>query len=129
MRNLKLGLAVVLIIISAAYLFGMNKQNNREGLSNPQHTQFVSKGVKNDIESLKDSLHIAKYQSNYQEIVQDLMEWCDLEILKVIASNKLNLQDGVDTANTELITSLNQWSNFRNTLQNVQSNVLTNVSS
>ena len=107
----------------------MNRYSLQEGLANPKHTQFVSKGIKNDIESLKDSLHIAKYQSNYQEIIQDLMQWCDLEILKVLASNKLNLQDGVDTANTELIASLNEWSNFRNTLQNVNMNVLTNVSS
>ena len=98
-----------------------------EPLSNPAHSEFVSKGITNDITSLEDALHISKYQSNYQSILKDLMRWCDLEILSVMVSNKLNIQDGVNTANTELITSLNQFSQFRNTLQGVYDNILTNI--
>lgn len=98
-----------------------------EGLSNPSHTEFVSKGLKNDIVSLEDSLHLSKYQKNYQEIIKDMMSWCDLEILTVLVSNKINIEDGVNAANTELITSLNQYAQFRDTLQGVYDNVLTNV--
>ena len=116
------------IITFFIYALGL-LDNMREGLANPEHTKFVSKGIENDIESLKDSLHIEKYSSNYQAIIKDLMQWCDLEILKVIATNKININDGVNTENTELIGSLNQWSNLKNTLQSVNDNVLTNSSS
>lgn len=98
-----------------------------EPLSNPAHSEFVSKGITNDITSLEDALHISKYQNNYQSILKDLMRWCDLEILSVMVSNKLNIQDGVDKVNTEVITSLNQFSQFRNTLQSVYDNILTNI--
>lgn len=120
-------LVAFLILIGTLYFITCNPVI--EGLANPAHTEFVSKGLKNDITSLQDSLHISKYQSNYQAILKDMMQWCDLEVLRVLVSNKLNIQDGVDTANTELISSLNQYSQFKNTLQSVYDNILTNVQS
>ncbi len=120
-------LVAILVLIGTLYFITRNPIV--EGLANPAHTEFVSKGLKNDITSLEDSLHIAKYQGNYQGIVKDMMQWCDLEILKVLVSNKIDIQNGVDNANTDLITSLNQYSQFKNTLQSVYDNVLTNVKS
>lgn len=126
--NIKPMYVVVALLTLVLVLYLYNRHSNIvEGLANPSHTEFVSKGLKNDIVSLEDSLHISKYQKNYQEIIKDMMSWCDLEILKVLVSNKINIEDGVDTANTELITSLNQYAQFRDTLQSVYDNVLTNV--
>ena len=126
--NIKPMYVVVALLSLVLVLYLYNRHSTIvEGLANPSHTEFVSKGLKNDIVSLEDSLHISKYQKNYQEIVKDMMSWCDLEILKVLVSNKINIEDGVDTANTELITSLNQYAQFRDTLQSVYDNVLTNV--
>lgn len=128
--NLKPLSVVIVLAILCFFLYCFSrKQNIIEGLSNPAHTEFVSKGLSNDITSLQDALHISKYQSNYQSILKDLMQWCDLEILSVLVSNKLNIQDGVSSTNTDLISSLNQFSQFRNTLQGVYDNVLTNVQS
>ena len=118
-------LVALLVLIGTLYFITRNPIV--EGLANPSHTEFVAKGIKNDITSLQDSFLLEKYQSNYREIVNDLMKWCDLQILQVLVANKINIQDGVDTANTELITSLNQYSQFKNTLQSVYDNVLTNV--
>ena len=120
---------VVALLFLIGILYFLTRSKVVEGLANPSHTEFVSKGLKNDITSLEDSLHITKYQSNYQEILKDMMKWCDLEVLKVLTSNKINIEDGVNAANTDLITSLNQYSQFKNTLQSVYDNVLTNVQS
>jgi hypothetical protein len=118
----------VLTLILVLFLF-KHKSPLIEGLNNPAHTEFVAKGLKNDIVSLQDSLHISKYQDNYHEIVKDMAEWCDLAILKTIVSNKINISDGVNTENTKLITSLNQYSQFRETLSNISDTVLTNIPS
>ena len=63
----------------------------------------------------------------YKQIINDLMKWCDLQILQVLVANKINIEEGVHTTNTELITSLNQYSQFKNTLQGVYDGVLTNL--
>ena len=118
--------ASVILIITLHFL---TRFDTIEGLSNPAHTEFVSKGLKTDITTLEDSLLISKYNTNYKEILNDMMDWCDLEILKVLVSNKINIVEGVSTANTELIASLNQYSNFKTTLQGVYDNVLLKVSS
>jgi hypothetical protein len=120
---------VALVLLCGGLYMMKNKRSIIEGLANPAHTEFVSKGLSNDITSLQDALHISKYQSNYQSIVKDMMQWCDLSILKVLVSNKIGIEDGVDTANTELITSLNQYAQFKNTLQGVNDTLLTNVQS
>ena len=126
--NLRPLYVVVALVLLCGGLYMMkNKRSIIEGLANPAHTEFVSKGLSNDITSLQDALHISKYQSNYQSIVKDMMQWCDLYILKVLVSNKINIEDGVDTANTELITSLNQYAQFKNTLQGVNDTLLTNI--
>ena len=128
--NLRPLYVVVALVLLCGGLYMMkNKRSIIEGLANPAHTEFVSKGLSNDITSLQDALHISKYQSNYQSIVKDMMQWCDLSILKVLVSNKINIEDGVDTANTELITSLNQYAQFKNTLQGVNDSLLTNIQS
>ena len=127
MKKILIGLTVTMTMI---FLIGYVKKlmKTREGLENPAHTEFISKGIKNDVESLKDSLHLAKYQSNYKEILQDLAQWCDLEIMKTIATNKINLDDGMTTQNTELLTSMNQWAQFRDTLRSLHTNLLSGVS-
>ena len=120
---------VVALLVLIGTLYFVTRNPIVEGLANPSHTEFVAKGIKYDITSMQDSLLLSKYQSNYQGIVKDMMQWCDLEILQVLVSNKINIEDGVNAANTDLITSLNQYSQFKNTLQGVYDNVLTNVQS
>jgi hypothetical protein len=121
-------LIAVSIVMLLVLLVNLKQSNIVEGLSNPSHTEFISKGLKNDLASLQDSLHISKYQSNYQEIVKDMMEWCDLEILKTLVTNKINIQDGVNTENSQLISSLNQYAEFKNTLQGVYDSILSSSS-
>ena len=118
-------LVALLVLIGTLYFITRNPIV--EGLANPSHSEFVVKSIKNDVTQLDDSFLFSKYENNYKELVNDLMKWCDLQILQVLLANKINIQDGVDTANTELITSLNQYSQFKNTLQSVYDNVLTNV--
>ena len=119
-------LAAILILWLLANVY--SRHNSLiEGMENPSVTDFVVKGISNDITKLEDQLHLEKYHSNYQTILRDLMKWCDLEVLKTLSSpGKINIEDGVTNANTELITSLNQYSQFKNTLQGVYDNLLAN---
>jgi len=128
--NMKPMSVVVALLILILVLHLYNRWCNIvEGLANPADTEFIAKGIKNDIVSLQDALHIDKYQGNYQEIVKDMIQWCDLSLLKSVVSNKVNIEKGVSADNTELIRSLNQYSLFKETLQNVYNNILTTVPS
>ena len=126
MKRVLIGLVICgFVIFMATHV----KSKMREGLENPSMTNFVVKGINNDIESLKDSLHLVKYQDNYKQILNDIATWCDLEILKALVNSKLNIDDGLSTKNTEVITSMNQWAQFRNNLQSVENNILSNLPS
>lgn len=118
-------LIALLVLIGSLYF--TTRTHIIEGLANPSHTEFIVKSIKNDITKLDDSFLFSKYQNNYKQIVNDLMKWCDLQILQVLVANKINIEEGVDPANTELITSLNQYSQFKHTLQGVYDGVLTNL--
>ena len=126
MNRILLGLGIALVMI---FLVGYvkNLMKTREGLENPAHSEFISQGVKRDVESLKDSLHLGKYQKNYTQILQDLAQWCDLVIMKSVVNNKINLDQGMSSSNTEIITSMNEWAKFRNTLQGLHNNLLSGV--
>jgi len=126
MNSFYVAAAAFLTLILVIFLFKF-RISTREGLTNPAHTEFVAKGLKNDIVSLQDALHISKYQDNYHEIVKDLADWCDLSMLKVIVSNKINIGDGINSENTKLISSLNQYSQFRETLSGIADTVLSNI--
>lgn len=126
-KRILTGLVLIGLLIFVVRFFGKSKM--REGLANPSSTSFVLKGISNDVESVKDSLLLQKYQNNYKQILKDVATWCDLEILKAIVNSKLNIDDGFSTKNTEVITSLNEWAKFRNSLQSVDINILSNLPS
>lgn len=125
LTNYHLGVIVVgLILVAGIGRFLMKKTGLIEGMTNPSETEFIAKGIGNDLEGLKDSLLINKYNSNYKTIVEDLMKWCDLAILNGLINSKLNIQDGISQSNTEIVSSFNQYADFKNTLQQVYDNLL-----
>lgn len=95
-----------------------------EGMSNAGMSELIAKGFGNDITQLEDTLLIDKYKANYKTILQDMIKWCDLAILNGLISSKLNVQEGVNETNTQIITSLNQYSQMKITLQGVYDNLL-----
>ena len=128
MKSILVGLAIVAVMIVVVG-FVKSKSGIREGLANPAHTEFISKGISNDVQSSHDALHLVKYQKEYKQILDDMAKWCDLQILNTIVTNKISMDDGVNTKNTEVITGLNQWAQFRDNLQSVSNNVLSNLPS
>ena len=110
-----------LIVLLIILLF---RSKLREGMASASSTEFVSKGISNDITTLEDQLLISKYKTNYKEIVDDMIKWCDLALLKALSSNYINVDKGIETANTEIITAMNQYSQFKNTLQEIKTELL-----
>jgi hypothetical protein len=128
MKSILAGLAILAFMIVVVG-FVKSKSGHREGLANPAHTEFVSKGISNDVQSAHDALHLVKYQKEYKEILDDMAKWCDLLILKTVVTNKISMDEDINTKNTEVITALNQWAQFRDNLQSVSNNVLSNLPS
>ena len=115
-----LGIAVVV----CAGLYFILRNRTVEGMSNAGMTELIAKGFGNDITQLEDTLLINKYKANYKTILQDMIKWCDLAILNGLISSKLNVQEGVNETNTQIITALNQYSQMKTTLQGVYDNLL-----
>lgn len=113
------GLCLIVLLVIVLFRTKM-----REGMATASSTEFVSKGISNDITTLQDQLLISKYKSNYKDIVDDMIKWCDLALLKAVSSNYINVDKGLETANTELITAMNQYSHFKNTLQGLKTELL-----
>jgi hypothetical protein len=81
-------LVALLVLIGTLYFITRNPIV--EGLANPSHSEFVVKSIKNDVTQLDDSFLFSKYENNYKELVNDLMKWCDLQILQVLILQILN---------------------------------------
>ena len=96
----------------------------REGMATASSTEFVAKGISNDITKIQDLLLISKYKNNYKDIVDDLIKWCDLALLQAVSAGFINVDKGMDTTNTQLITGLNQYSQFKDTLQGLKTELL-----
>lgn len=117
---------VALALAVCGVLYFILRKKLVEGLSNAGMTEIIAKGFGNDIEQLEDTLLIKKYGANYKTIIDDMSKWCDLAILNGLISSKLNVQDGVSETNTQIISSLNQYSQLKETLQGVKNKLLSN---
>tara|TARA_B110000858_G_scaffold192819_1_gene244178 strand:- start:2385 stop:2768 length:384 start_codon:yes stop_codon:yes gene_type:complete len=115
-------LATTVALCGVLYLLLRN--TTVEGLSNAGMSKIIAKGFGNDIKQLEDTLLINKYSANYKTILDDMIMWSDLAILNGLISSKLNVQDGVSETNTQIITSLNQYAQLKETLQGVKQNLL-----
>lgn len=111
-----------LIVLLVIVLFRSKKM--REGMATASSTELVSKGISNDITKLQDLLLISKYKNNYKDIVDDMIKWCDLALLQSVSAGFINVDKGMDPSNTQIITGLNQYSQFKNTLQGLKTELL-----
>jgi hypothetical protein len=121
---LYLGISVAICVVLYLVLRGRVV----EGLSNTgAMSEIIAKGFDNDLKQLEDTLLIEKYGANYRTILDDMSKWADLAILNgLMTGGKLNVQNGVDETNTQVITSLNQYAELKKTLQGVKKDLLSN---
>lgn len=121
---LYLGISVAICVVLYLVLRGRVV----EGLSNTgAMSEIIAKGFDNDLKQLEDTLLIEKYGSNYRTILDDMSKWADLAILNgLMTGGKLNVQNGVDETNTQVVTSLNQYAELKKTLQGVKKDLLSN---
>jgi len=118
---------ICLGIVAGLYYILRSRNRNIEGLSsNAGMSEMIAKGLDNDITQLEDSLQIEKYKANYKTILNDMIKWCDLAILNGLISgqSKLNITEGLNETNTQAVTSLNQYSQLKTTLQGVYNTLL-----
>jgi hypothetical protein len=119
-------LAISVTICVVLYL--LLRRRVIEGLSNTgAMSEIIAKGFGNDLKQLEDTLLIDKYGANYRTILDDMSKWADLAILNgLMTGGKLNVQNGVDETNTQVVTSLNQYAELKKTLQGVKQDLLSN---
>ena len=116
---------IVALFLLIIVLYLCSDKSVHEGLANNNiNPSQVAKSIKNDIVVFENALNIKHNSQEYDEILTDVTKWCNLAVLDTIVTNKLKFKNGVDTTNTELITSLNQYMTLQQSLFNIQNNIL-----
>jgi hypothetical protein len=113
------GLCLIVLLV-----FVLFRTKMREGMATASSTELVSKGISNDITKIQDLLLISKYKNNYNDIVDDMIKWCDLALLQAVSGGFISVDKGMDPTNTKIITGLNEYSQFKNTLQGLKTELL-----
>ena len=99
--------------------------NTKEPFTSSSSKLFPKQISKNNVDTL-DNLNIEKYRDNYNNMHDELILWCDNQILNAISSNKINTNKGLDKSNLDTISNLNNLKKFKDTLE-VSSNYLSTL--
>lgn len=122
--------AAALIIITIISLYIILKVfNNRtslvEGLvgstATASKSEQIAASILNDNKVFKDALLMPKYYKNYESIIVDMEEWCNLQMVNAVVDNGINVNDGMSEANMKIVKNINDVKKMKDNLQDVMS--------
>ena len=91
-----------------------------EGLTNnntfASSSEFIYKAIGKENDKAKDAMLLKKYKDNYEKIIINLEEWCNLQMLGLVFSNNLDITTGMSDKNIQLINKLNECRDFKQNL-------------
>ena len=90
--------------------------NIKEPFTSSSSKLFPKQINKHNVDIL-DNLNVEKYKDNYDSMHDNLITWCDNQILNEISSNKINTNKGLDKSNLDTISNLNNLKLFKDTLE------------
>lgn len=121
-----IGLGVATVVVIILIRNGFSEQTRLiEGLDNAdgdfaQNIGDFSKKIKKKTESLKDTLLITKYRKEYEDLIINLEDYCNVTSLDIAASVANDTSKGVGLSKNkeimELIKNQNAISEYRNSL-------------
>ena len=120
--------ALIIIIIISFYII-LKVFNNRtslvEGLvgstATASKSEQIAASILNDNKVFKDALLMPKYYKNYESIIVDMEEWCNLQMVNAVVDNGINVNDGMSEANMKIVKNINDVKKMKDNLQDVMS--------
>jgi hypothetical protein len=120
--------ALIIITIISLYII-LKVFNNRtslvEGLvgstATASKSEQIAASILNDNKVFKDALLMPKYYKNYESIIVDMEEWCNLQMVNAVVDNGINVNDGMSEANMKIVKNINDVKKMKDNLQDVMS--------
>lgn len=120
--------ALIIITIISLYII-LKVFNNRtslvEGLvgstATASKSEQIAASILNDNKVFKDALLMPKYYKNYESIIVDMEEWCNLQMVNAVVDNGINVNDGMSEANMKIVKNINKVKKMKDNLQDVMS--------
>ena len=112
----------VFFAISIYMIFTLINNNNNllndiegnvvEGFT-PSETDEKAEKISNDTAKIIDKLHIDKYRTNYEDIINNMKIWSDTMLLQSIVSNGIDTNSTLTPDNLKKISYINQLESFK----------------
>ncbi len=112
----------VFFAISIYMIFTLINNNNNllndiegnvvEGFT-PSESDEKAEKISNDTAKIIDKLHIDKYRTNYEDIINNMKTWSDTMLLQSIVSNGIDTNSTLTPDNLKKISYINQLESFK----------------
>jgi hypothetical protein len=129
-KNIGCWLVVIFIIVLILFIFTQlytNKNmvtdiNNNvvEGLSNmgdPAESDVHAGEISQNTSKVIDELLVEKYRTNYEDILNNLKIWSDVQLLKALLQSNIDTSSGLTSENLKKISNINNLESFSKTCQ------------
>ena len=83
-----------------------------EGIT-PSESDEKAEKISNDTAKIIDGLHLDKYRTNYEDIINNMKIWTDSMILKSIVSNGIDTSSNLTPDNLKKVSYINQLESFK----------------
>ena len=93
--------------------FVINNSNNVvEGFTGSESDKVADK-INTDTSNIIDNLHISKYRTNYEDIINNMKVWTDAMLLKSIVSDGIDTDANLTSDNLKKIAHINHLESFK----------------
>ena len=129
-KNIGCWLVAIFIIVLILFIFTQlytNKNmvtdiNNNvvEGLSNmgdPAESDVHAGEISQNTSKIIDELLVEKYRTNYEDILNNLKIWTDVQLLKALLQSNIDTSSGLTSENLKKISNINNLESFSKTCQ------------
>jgi|TARA_Y100000992_G_C21265411_1_gene493692 hypothetical protein len=113
-----LGCAIVCIVLLYIIMSLLKYQVKIvEGITNmASDSSNIAESIKKDTTKTLDGMLIDKYRTNYEDIIINMNEWCDIQILNTIISGDLDCTNGYNDKLLSKMRNINDLETFKGTL-------------
>ncbi len=83
-----------------------------EGFTGSESDKVADK-INTDTSNIIDNLHISKYRTNYEDIINNMKVWTDAMLLKSIVSDGIDTDANLTSDNLKKIAHINHLESFK----------------
>lgn len=108
-----ISLLIMIMLMNNNYNMLKDVNNNVvEGFTGSESDKVADK-INTDTSNIIDDLHISKYRTNYEDIINNMKVWTDAMLLKSIVSDGIDTDANLTSDNLKKIAHINHLESFK----------------